>query len=77
MIVIGENGTCESTAMRNDVQATPVGQTVPTIALSGLDDWHNLRYATGLGQIASSSSGTHFDIPLEEAREIQRFGRTR
>jgi hypothetical protein len=73
IIVIGGNGTCQSAATGDDVQATPVGQTVPTIALSGLDDWQSLRYATGLGQIASSSSGMPVDITLEEAREVQRF----
>jgi hypothetical protein len=75
-ISYASNLTCNSTAAASsdDVQATPVGQSVPTIALAGFDDWSSLRYASGLGSIGTSfAQELHADITHEEAAEIAAF----
>jgi hypothetical protein len=72
----GSDLTCDSTAAAgsDDVQATPVGQSVPTIALAGFDDWSNLRYATGFGSIGTPfTDELHADMTYEEAAASEAF----
>lgn len=73
-ITYGANLKCDSPADPADIQATPVGQSVPTIPLAGFDDWANLRYAYSLGNIgAPPSQGFHADMTYEEALESEAF----
>ena len=70
----GPNRRCDTKADAADIQATPVGQSVPTIPLAGFDDWANLRYSYSLGNIgAPPSQGLHADMTYEEALENEAF----
>lgn len=73
-IAYGPDLKCDSTADPADIQATPVGQSVPSIPLAGFDDWGNLRYAYSLGNIgAPPSQGFHADMTYKEALESEAF----
>jgi hypothetical protein len=78
-IAIGKDGRCDTTAAPDpdpataDIQATPVGQTVPTLPLAGFDDWQNLQYATGIGKLWTSTGAPPLDMTYEEAQQMQSF----
>jgi hypothetical protein len=77
-IGVGANRVCNTTAAASDFQATPVGSSETTVALTGFDDWAGLDYSNGLGGVAKplfASAGTHADITYSEAQVLEAFWR--
>ena len=78
-IGVGALGICDTTADTADVQATPVGTSEPTVALTGSDDWAGLDYSDGLAGVGNplrlATSATHADITAGQAEELEVFWR--
>jgi hypothetical protein len=78
-IGVGADLVCDTTAATGDLQATPVGQSEPTVPLTGFEDWPALDYSDGLGGVGKplrvATGATHADITASQAQALEAFWR--